>query len=167
MSDDKNYRHRFTVPHDDDVVNDWIASQSNLGFSLRVLIKDFVRTYGNKDATCVELGSAVKRRGRPPKQLKALMSQMDGGGFSDEEYDDDATDEEQDVIAEVKVKEEAKAPVAPKPKTEPKKTEAKVEETGSDDQLMSMFKGHDFSGKSNGQVPTTSDGNVDFDSLID
>ena len=41
MSDDKNVRHRFTVPAADDVVNKWIENQSNLGFSLRVLKDHF------------------------------------------------------------------------------------------------------------------------------
>ena len=50
MSDDKNIRHRFTVPTADVKVNEWIESQSNLGFSLRVLIKAFIREYGIQDA---------------------------------------------------------------------------------------------------------------------
>lgn len=67
MSDDKNVRHRFTVPSADVIVNEWIEAQSNLGFSLRVLIKAFVRQYGVQDATCLELGVSVKSPGRPPK----------------------------------------------------------------------------------------------------
>lgn len=84
MSDDKNVRHRFTVPAADDVVNKWIENQSNLGFSLRVLIKAFVRSYGYKDATCLEFGVAVKKRGRPPKQANIkynVMTDNNAGGF--------------------------------------------------------------------------------------
>lgn len=73
MADDKNVRHRFTVPAEDTLVNQWIEAQSNLGFSLRVLIKAFVRDQGIKDATCLELGQAVKKRGRPTNQQKLEM----------------------------------------------------------------------------------------------
>lgn len=76
MSDDKNVRHRFTVPVADTKVNQWIESQSNLGFSLRVLIKAYVRNYGYQDATCLEFGSEVKKRGRPSKQMKIQLGQM-------------------------------------------------------------------------------------------
>ncbi len=73
MADDKNVRHRFTVPAEDTLVNQWIEAQSNLGFSLRVLIKAFIRDQGIKDATCLELGQAVKKRGRPTNQQKLEM----------------------------------------------------------------------------------------------
>lgn len=76
MGDEKNIRHRFTVPKDDTQVEDWIQAQSNLGFSLRVLIRAFVRSYGYRDATCMELGTPVKRVGRPPKQAQIALGQM-------------------------------------------------------------------------------------------
>lgn len=91
MSDDKNVRHRFTVPVADKTVNQWIESQSNLGFSLRVLIRAFVRDYGNQDATCLELGTEVKKRGRPPKQARIQLGQMMDDGYdngTDSEIDD-------------------------------------------------------------------------------
>lgn len=164
MSDDKNCRHRFTVPCDDTVVNTWIENQSNLGFSLRVLIKDFVRTYGNKDATCVELGTVAKRRGRPPKQIKNLLNQMDGTVSSDD-YDDDDMYDEPDVAEEIQ---EVEVPVKPVVERTPKQTK-KVEEPAtadSEDQVMSMFKSHDFTGKTENKVPVSADGNIDFDELI-
>lgn len=76
MSDDRNIRHRFTVPAADNVVNEWIEKQSNLGFSIRTLIKAFVKAYGYQDATCLEFGTAVKRRGRPPKQVQIQYDNM-------------------------------------------------------------------------------------------
>lgn len=75
-SDNTNIRHRFTVPSADIQVNKWIESQSNLGFSIRVLIKNFVREYGYQDATCLEFGAPAARRGRPPKDLKRQMSEL-------------------------------------------------------------------------------------------
>ena len=99
MSDDKNIRHRFTVPTADVKVNEWIESQSNLGFSLRVLIKAFIREYGIQDATCLELGVQVKKKGRPPKSAQIKYNSLEGAGQSDENMPDelDDVDEEQTV----------------------------------------------------------------------
>lgn len=96
MSDERNIRHRFTVPSADVKVNEWIETQSNLGFSLRVLIKAFIRDYGMQDATCLELGTGVKRRGRPPKNAQIHMSQM----LDDTEY---ATNYDENYVQESEV----------------------------------------------------------------
>lgn len=74
MGEDKNVRHRFTVPVGDINVRKWIEVQSNLGFSLRLLIKSFIRDYGMQDATCLELGIPVNRVGRPPKKAVIHLS---------------------------------------------------------------------------------------------
>lgn len=89
VGDDKNIRHRFTVPLADNIVNDWIEKQSNLGFSLRVLIKAFVQSYGYQDATCLELGMPIRKRGRPPKQAKIRYDCM--GDEINEIADDEIT----------------------------------------------------------------------------
>lgn len=73
-------RYRFSVPVQDTMVHDWVHSQSNLSFSLRVLIKAFVNEYGNQDATCLELGSAPKKRGRPSNSMKQQLEQMSEKG---------------------------------------------------------------------------------------
>lgn len=73
MSNNNSVRHRFTVPVADTQVEQWIESQANLNFSLRVLIRNFVREYGFQDATCLEFGAPVAKRGRPPKSLKQHM----------------------------------------------------------------------------------------------
>jgi hypothetical protein len=98
MGDDKNVRHRFTVPAADSKVNDWIEAQSNLGFSIRTLIKAFIRDYGMQDATCLEFGESVKRMGRPPKKAQIHMGQMLNGtpyeeadADSEQVQDDDGT----------------------------------------------------------------------------
>ena len=89
MADDKNIRHRFTVPVGDTIVNEWIAMQSHLGFSLRVLIKAFVRDYGMQDATCLEFGVGVKKRGRPPKTATIHLQNMLPGYEIDADADAD------------------------------------------------------------------------------
>lgn len=71
-----NIRHRFSVPVADTLVEEWIAAQSNLGFSLRVLINTFVNQFGMQDATCVGLGMTVSKKGRPPKDVQARIQSM-------------------------------------------------------------------------------------------
>ena len=39
-------RYRVSVPPNDKTVLEWIKAQSNLSFSFRELVKDFVGTYG-------------------------------------------------------------------------------------------------------------------------
>ena len=110
MGDDKNIRHRFTVPKDDKQVEDWIQAQSNLGFSLRVLIRAFVRSYGYRDATCMELGVPVKRVGRPPKHAQIALGQM----------------MEQEEAPLFPTEEQVEEPAPVLPKSEPKKQEAEA-----------------------------------------
>ena len=58
----KSERLRFTVPTKDDTVLRWVAEQSNLSVSLRMLIRWAIQEYGYADVTCL----SVKRgRGRP------------------------------------------------------------------------------------------------------
>lgn len=61
-------RHRFTVPANDVEVETWVDSQSNLSFSLRMLIKSFISEFGaDQDATCLSMSKPVKGVGRPRK----------------------------------------------------------------------------------------------------
>lgn len=99
MSDEKNVRHRFTVPVADTRVNEWIETQSNLGFSLRVLIKAFMREYGMQDATCLELGVQVKKKGRPPKSAQIQYGNMENATMQDSQFDDlEDSDESEQVV---------------------------------------------------------------------
>lgn len=52
MSKDNFKRYRFSVPNADTSVNDWIAVQTNLSMSLRLLIGEYIEKYGYEDATC-------------------------------------------------------------------------------------------------------------------
>lgn len=94
MSDDKNVRHRFTVPAADERVNEWILAQSNLGFSLRILIKAFIREYGIRDATCMELGVSVRKKGRPAKTAQVRLLNLDNEDSDDLEEQDNAENAE-------------------------------------------------------------------------
>lgn len=100
MSDEKNVRHRFTVPIADTRVNEWIETQSNLGFSLRVLIKAFMREYGMQDATCLELGVQVKKKGRPPKSAQIQYGNMENVITQDSQLDDSEDTDESEQVAQ-------------------------------------------------------------------
>lgn len=100
MSDEKNVRHRFTVPVADTRVNEWIETQSNLGFSLRVLIKAFMREYGVQDATCLELGVQVKKKGRPPKSAQIQYGNMENVTMSGSQFDDSEDTDESEQVAQ-------------------------------------------------------------------
>lgn len=100
MSDEKNVRHRFTVPVADTRVNEWIETQSNLGFSLRVLIKAFMREYGMQDATCLELGVQVKKKGRPPKSAQIQYGNMENVTMQDSQLDDSDDMGESEQVAQ-------------------------------------------------------------------
>ncbi len=76
MSDDKSKRYRFSVPAADTTVIEWIEAQDNVAFSLRTMIRAFVRQYGIKDATCLEFGESVKKRGRKPNSAKIKYENM-------------------------------------------------------------------------------------------
>lgn len=60
-------RYRFSVPNADESVTEWIEAQSNLSFSIRVLIRDFIRVHGKVDATCAPVEQRGKV-GRPSKE---------------------------------------------------------------------------------------------------
>lgn len=104
MSDDKNARYRFTVPLADSKVLKWIESQSNLGFSLRVLIKAAISQCGYQDVTCIEFGSEVKKRGRPSKAM-TQYSEQDAGfnlfGTNTSEEDEEEVATETGQVTEI------------------------------------------------------------------
>lgn len=52
-------RYRLSVPEADVLVNNWIAEQNNLSFSLRLVIKDAIRRYGMIDITCSDSAEVV------------------------------------------------------------------------------------------------------------
>lgn len=176
MSDDKNIRHRFTVPAEDNVVNTWIEKQSNLGFSIRVLIKAFVNSYGYQDATCLEFGMPVRRRGRPPKQAKIRYERMFEDNSEDEDEDEDdvaAFDSQQDFYEseqqpEQSVKKQVDKKIE-KPVRQAKPiTEPKQELSESDDSVLDLFE-HKSTGQESSvkkQVSHDDDGFVDPESLF-
>lgn len=108
MGENKNVRHRFTVPVGDTSVRAWIDAQSNLGFSLRILIKAFIRDYGIQDATCLELGIPVSRVGRPPKKAAIHLS-----GFQETAPPQDTGEEPPQERTGIPVQAQASAPQAP------------------------------------------------------
>lgn len=163
MSDDKNIRHRFTVPVGDSVVNKWIEEQSNLGFSLRVLIKAFVRSYGYQDATCLEFGTPVKKRGRPPKQVNIKYAVMDNQDMElqfDPDSDYDETEEET-AYAEIETDTVEEKAVAKKQQTAAPEAPTDVMSALRDRGSVSVPIGN-----SAGNVSSDDDGFVDPDSLL-
>lgn len=72
-------RHRFTVPSGDTEVETWVDNQSNLSFSLRLLIKAFISEFGaDQDATCLGMARPVKSVGRPRKADQNAVNVFDG-----------------------------------------------------------------------------------------
>lgn len=174
MSDDKNVRHRFTVPAADDVVNKWIENQSNLGFSLRVLIKAFVRGYGYKDATCLEFGVAVKKRGRPPKQANIKYDVMNENStefdFTDDVDDDEVLTDSQSEVNNEHIDTEVQ-PASQVPDKKPAttvKTAAPQQTSGNDimGALRNRGNSHVVSAQVAENVSSDEDGFVDPDSLF-
>lgn len=70
MSEENFVRHRFSVPKADESVTEWIAHQSNLSFSIRFLIKDYIRVHGMTDATC----APVEQRGKVGRPSNAELA---------------------------------------------------------------------------------------------
>lgn len=126
MSDEKNVRHRFTVPVADTRVNEWIEAQSNLGFSLRVLIKAFMREYGVQDATCLELGVQVKKKGRPPKSAQIQYGNMENVQMPDDQEDDDTGYEQGQAVQRQEMPVQAQE-TTQKPVTKPVRTLTETE----------------------------------------
>lgn len=162
MADDKNVRHRFTVPSADDVVNGWIENQSNLGFSLRVLIRAFVRQYGNKDATCVEFGEPVAKRGRPRNQDLIRLGQMSS---SDDEYDyDEQVVDEVSTVSEPKVVEKVKPevvrPVTEEVVVQSVQTPQVVQAQQAPADIMSLFSAGSTMNRNKSEKPVVSNTNT-------
>ena len=107
--------HKFTVPDSDQIVEKWIANQSNYGVSIRMLIKMFVTEHGYQDVTCMAIGLAAKKRGRPSKQLMQKMEQMTAGIQQqyDTAYEDDVYDPEDTEIYENTASDTEPEPVIP------------------------------------------------------
>lgn len=59
------FRHKISIPLGDQEVIDWIKKQSNINYSLRILIKDEISKNGIVDVTCKS--SIVPSVGRPRK----------------------------------------------------------------------------------------------------
>lgn len=142
MRNEKNVRHRFTVPVADTRVNEWIEAQSNLGFSLRVLIKAFMREYGMQDATCLELGVQMKKKGRPPKSAQIQYGNMENVTMPGSQFEDsEDTDESEQVIQKQETPVQAQVvtqrPVA-KPVTNLTETEKKSQADMSEGKQIDM-----------------------------
>lgn len=59
-------RQRISIPESDISVLEWINNQSNVSFSIRMMIKEYIEKYGYSDITCRKVDKQLKR-GRPPK----------------------------------------------------------------------------------------------------
>lgn len=57
-------RYRFSVPDDDVSVVRWLENQHSISMSMRLLIRDAIRSTGLQDVTCIPVEQYAKR-GRP------------------------------------------------------------------------------------------------------
>lgn len=57
-------RYRFSVPDDDISVVRWLENQHSISMSMRLLIRDAIRSTGLQDVTCTPVEQYAKR-GRP------------------------------------------------------------------------------------------------------
>lgn len=69
-------RYRFSVPHADVSINQWVENQSNLSMSLRMLIGECIERHGFGDYTC-RIRTPGAKRGRPPKTVDADVDEQD------------------------------------------------------------------------------------------
>ena len=90
-------RYRFAVPSKDAQVNEWINLQTNLGFSLRIIIKEAIRDHGMQDVTCMDLGMDVKKKGRPSKKMDNYLNQI-GNEQASEDFNVDDFFEEAGLV---------------------------------------------------------------------
>ncbi|MCL2386890.1 MAG: hypothetical protein FWC89_04980 [Defluviitaleaceae bacterium] len=78
--EDNNKRFRISIPTADTAVLEWLKNQTNVSFSLRVLIKDAIAQDGYMDVTCRANPSMGKprRAGRPPKKVAKKVTAYQG-----------------------------------------------------------------------------------------
>ena len=55
----EQHRHRFTVPETDAAVCAWVAAQSNLSLSLRLVIRECIQAHGYDDIFAVAMDAGV------------------------------------------------------------------------------------------------------------
>lgn len=106
-------RYRFSVPNADESVNKWIDEQSNLSFSIRQIIKDYIQHNGITDATCAEVRQLPKR-GRKPNS-SYMMNPQDFEDVDDESEfgTEDAPVQKSVVLAEPAIVQSVVAEFAP------------------------------------------------------
>lgn len=66
----EQHRHRFTVPETDAAVCAWVAAQSNLSLSLRLVIRECIQAHGYADvfAEAMDAGAFAVPVPEPPAQ---------------------------------------------------------------------------------------------------
>ena len=120
-------RYRFSVPHADVSINQWVENQSNLSMSLRLLIGECIERHGFGDYTCRERVPGAKR-GRPPKSASVDV----------EEVDSEPMIPAAPVVPVTQTP--APAPVAATPVVQPAVRKAPAQSTPlSDDDIAAMF----------------------------
>lgn len=103
-------RYRFSVPDDDISVVRWLENQHSISMSMRLLIRDAIRSTGLQDVTCIPVEQYAKR-GRPSNAELAARERT---------AQDEAPVEARRVPAEQAERSESYGPV---PKIEPKAPE--------------------------------------------
>ena len=72
------HRYRISIPDSDIAVWKWCDMQDSVSFSIRTIIKEYIKENGMVDATTVDDMNTPKR-GRPSKKVSSIKPSIKNG----------------------------------------------------------------------------------------